>query len=154
MGDLLGSPRVAPLFYFFLFIYLNLRGGLSAPSLLLVLGIPLIYNNSHSDTRIKSYGELKSSRAFGLLLIDPGRTLSGSTFHADPASPQLPRGGIYKEHFIDVSFAHCKRSRSEDTAAQRWQQGCSVRIYKLIAQYMAGAIIPALMHRIPSELRS
>ena len=98
MGDLLGSPRVAPLIFIFF------------PS----MSLCLLFEKSK-------------------------RSREGGSRKAIVNEKKIAKNGRKSEKMKD--FKTAERTRKE-------------RLCRIIAQDATGAIIPALMHRIPSELRS
>ena len=98
MGDLLGSPRVAPLIFIFF------------PS----ISVRLLFEKS------------KRSRDGG------------------------SREAIRNEKHIAENWRRNGKIRAFKTAERAGKE----MLRRIIAQNATGAIIPALMHRIPSELRS
>src|ERR1044072_7161738 len=132
MGDLLGSPRVAPLFLFLLFFLLNLfyfrhyqrqhilhftPHNLTGPIITALMN------------RILS--ELRSSVSLGERSTRMGDLLG---------SPRVAPLFLFLLFFL-LNLFYCRHYQRQ-------------HILHFTPHNLTGAIIPALMHRIPSELRS
>src|ERR1041384_8540766 len=137
MGDLLGSPRVVPLsFSVFLYYFFCLLPLVFLPCVVL------------STIHFPPRADFPSRRSFAEVLIPKTspKLVYMNFFEVRQEFEQRQNGSAVS----NVSRKHSKRKRKTGALGAGAEEGRNSKI----AQRMTGTIIPALMHRIPSELRS
>ncbi|KAK8540309.1 hypothetical protein V6N12_046596 [Hibiscus sabdariffa] len=170
MGDLLGSPRVAPLFlvwerpfqYHRKFVTQEMTGAI-IPALMHWIPSELctLVGAAYKDGVMYGSSKFVTQEMTGAIIP--------ALVHQIPSELRTLVGAAYKD---GVMYGSSKFVTQEMTGAiipalMRWiplelrtlvgaayKDGVMYGSSKFVTQEMTGAIIPALMHRIPSELRS
>ena len=160
MGDLLGSPRVAPLLIFFSF-----RVSFFFPSRV----VRLSYSFLHGSPGPPTWAHARSHvlvRGLGGSMGGVGSGQKGTVFRSEtglrarlvaPRRPDALSGEIPsfwppngRRFFFFPQFGYLLWHLVSHSFLGRGR----IPLNEFFAHCQSGAIIPALMHRIPSELRS
>ena len=177
MGDLLGSPRVAPLFRFsrqfcsigppsppsprnvFIFIFLSLWSAPRRRDSLPTVGVRLGRDRTRGCRRASSRCRTDGLGALGeknrRSRVESGRNRARRRHETglpvcpvDLLLPSFPT--VYHMLQSGLRIESYGQVKPRSSAPTTHPEGSN----SFIREYTPGAIIPALMHRIPSELRS